>query len=71
MSLTTYVAEDGLVGHQYEENPLGLRRFDCPSAGECQGWKEGVGRWVEKHPYRGRRSGDGIGDFWREDLKIG
>jgi hypothetical protein len=26
--LATYVAEDGLVGHQWEEKSLGLRRFD-------------------------------------------
>ena len=25
-----YVAEDGLVGHQWEEWPLGLRVFDAP-----------------------------------------
>ena len=25
-----YVAEDGLVGHQWEERPLGLRVFDAP-----------------------------------------
>jgi hypothetical protein len=25
-----YVAEDGLVGHQCEEQPLGLRGFDAP-----------------------------------------
>jgi hypothetical protein len=25
-----YVAEDGLVGHQWEERPLVLRRLDAP-----------------------------------------
>ena len=30
MTLATYVAEDSLVGHQWEESPLGLRRFDVP-----------------------------------------
>ena len=25
-----YVAEDGLVGHQWEERPLGLRVFNAP-----------------------------------------
>jgi hypothetical protein len=29
MALATYVAEDGLVGHQWEEI-LGLRVFDAP-----------------------------------------
>ena len=28
--LITYVAEDGLVGHQRKERPLGLRVFDVP-----------------------------------------
>jgi hypothetical protein len=27
MVLATYVAEDGLVGHQWEERPLGMRVF--------------------------------------------
>jgi hypothetical protein len=30
MALAPYVAEDGLVGHQWEERPLGLRVFDAP-----------------------------------------
>jgi hypothetical protein len=30
MALASYVAEDGLVGHQWEEQPLGLRGFDAP-----------------------------------------
>ena len=30
MALATYVAEDGLVGHQCEERPLGLRVFNSP-----------------------------------------
>ena len=30
MALATYVAEGGLVGHQWEERPLGLRVFDAP-----------------------------------------
>ena len=41
MTLATYVAEDGLVGHQWEERPLGLR---C-SMPQCQGGKMGVGGW--------------------------
>ena len=46
MALATYVAEEGLVGHQWEERPLGLRVFHAPSVGECQGGKTGVGGWV-------------------------
>ena len=30
MALAAYVAEDGLVGHQWEGWPLGLRVFDAP-----------------------------------------
>jgi hypothetical protein len=30
VALVTYVAEDGLVGHQWEERPLDLRVFDAP-----------------------------------------
>jgi hypothetical protein len=30
MELAAYVAEDGLVGHQCEEQPLGLRVFNAP-----------------------------------------
>jgi hypothetical protein len=37
------VAEDGLVGHHWEERPLGLANFICPSTGEFQGQEVGVG----------------------------
>jgi hypothetical protein len=30
MVLAEYVAEDGLVRHQWEEKPLALRVFDAP-----------------------------------------
>jgi hypothetical protein len=43
LSLAAYVAEDGLVGHHWEERPLGLANFICPSTGECQGQEVGVG----------------------------
>ena len=42
--LAAYVAEDGLVGHHWEERPLGLANFICPSTGECQGQEVEVGR---------------------------
>jgi hypothetical protein len=29
IALAAYVAEDGLVGHQWEERPLVLRVFDA------------------------------------------
>jgi hypothetical protein len=50
MSLAAYVAEDGLVGHHWDERPLGLANFICPSKRDLQG-QAGVG--VE-----------GIGNFW-------
>jgi hypothetical protein len=42
MSLAAYVAEDGLVGHHWEERPLGLANFICPSTGEHQDQEVGV-----------------------------
>jgi hypothetical protein len=53
MALATYVAEGGLVVHQWEERPLGLRVLDAPSVGEYLGGSMGVGRWVREHPHRG------------------
>jgi hypothetical protein len=43
VSLAAYVAEDGLVGHQWEERPLGLANFICLSTGERQSQEMGVG----------------------------
>ena len=43
MSLAAYVAEDGLVGHHWEEKPFGIANFICPSAGERQDQELGVG----------------------------
>ena len=44
LSLAAHAAEDGLVSHQWEERPLGLANFICPSTGEHQGQEVGVGR---------------------------
>ena len=41
LSLAAYVAEDGLVGHHWEERPFGLANFICPSTRERQ--EVGVG----------------------------
>jgi hypothetical protein len=43
MSLAAYVSEDGLVGHHWKKKPIGLANFICPSTGERQGLKGGVG----------------------------
>jgi hypothetical protein len=62
IALATYVAEDGLVGHQWEEQPLGLRVFDAP----CKGIPERENRieWVgEGVPTYRQEEGDGIGGF--------
>jgi hypothetical protein len=55
MSLAAYLAEDGLLGHQWEERPLGLANFICPNTRECQGQGAGVGglgSWIGQG-YRG------------------
>jgi hypothetical protein len=56
VSLAAYVSEDGLVGHQWKERPIGLANFICLSTGERQGQEVGVG---------GREVGmEGSGDVW-------
>ena len=56
LTLAAYVSKDGLVGHHCKERPIGLANFICPSTGEHQGQKVGVG---------GQGSGgEGMGDFW-------
>jgi hypothetical protein len=64
MALSTYVAENGLVRHQWEERPLGLRVFDAPVKGTAKAGRwEWVDDWVGEHPHRGRGRGNGIGSF--------
>jgi hypothetical protein len=43
LSLAAYESEDGLVGHQWKERPIGRANFICPSTGERQGQEMGVG----------------------------
>jgi hypothetical protein len=45
MTPGAYVAEDGLVGHQWEERPV---KAQGPSVGECQDREVGVGRLVSR-----------------------
>jgi hypothetical protein len=45
VSVAAYVSEDGLVGHQWKERPLGRASFICLSTGECQGQEVGVSGW--------------------------
>jgi hypothetical protein len=35
--------KDGLIGHHWKERPIGHANFVCPSTGERQGQKGGVG----------------------------
>jgi hypothetical protein len=43
LTLAAYVSKDGLVGHQWKERPIGQANFICPSTGEHQGQKMGMG----------------------------
>ena len=56
MALAAYVAEDGLVGHQWEKRPLVLRRSYAPVQGNARARKW---EWVDW----GAGLGEGIGDF--------
>jgi hypothetical protein len=56
MSLVAYVSEVGLVGHHWEERPIGLAKFICPQYRGMPGPRSGNG-WVEEW-------GRGLGDFW-------
>jgi hypothetical protein len=53
VSLAAYVPEDGLVGHQWKERPIGRANFICLSTRECHGQEVGVGGW-----------GSGCGSVW-------
>jgi hypothetical protein len=54
VSLAAYVAEDSLVGHHWEERPLGLANFIFPvqrnaraKKWEWVGWGAGQGKGIE------------------------
>jgi hypothetical protein len=53
MFLAAYVSEDGLVGHQWKERPIGRADLIYLSTGEYQGQEVGEGRW-----------GSGCGKVW-------
>jgi hypothetical protein len=52
MAPAAYIAEIGIVCHQWEDRPLVL-------VGKCQGGEVGVSRWVGEHPHRSRGRGMG------------
>ena len=56
MSLTAYVAEDDLVGHQWKERPLGIANLYALVQGNARTKKW---EWVG----RGAGQGEGIGNF--------
>jgi hypothetical protein len=58
MALAAYVAEDGLVSHQWEERPWSCED-SMPQYRGMPGPEVGVGG------FRSRGRGEGIGDFWR------
>ena len=43
LTIAAYVSKDGLISHHWKERPFGLKNFTCPSTGERQGQKVGVG----------------------------
>ena len=43
LTLAAHVSKDGLASHHWKEKPIGLANFICPSTGERQGQKGGVG----------------------------
>ena len=56
LTLAAYVSKDGLGGHHWKESPIGHANFICPSTGERQGQKMGMGGQVSW--------GEGMRDFW-------
>jgi hypothetical protein len=56
VSLVEYLAEDGLVSHQWEERPLVLRRSYAPVQGNARVRKQEWVGWGAGH-------GEGIGGF--------
>jgi hypothetical protein len=53
MAQAVYVAEDGLVRHQWEDRPLGPVKARCHREGECQGREAGVGALVSRRSRTG------------------
>jgi hypothetical protein len=43
LTQAAYVSKDGLVGHHWKERPIRHANFICPSTGECQDQKMGMG----------------------------
>jgi hypothetical protein len=65
LTLTAYVSKDDLVGHHWKERPIGQANVICPSTGECQGQKMGMGRLGE---WGGWDFWDSIGNVIEENM---
>jgi hypothetical protein len=63
VSLVAYVAEDGLVGHQWEEKPLVLQCSYAPVQGNARARKQ---EWVGW----GAGLAEGIGHFRHRNLNV-
>jgi hypothetical protein len=48
LTQAAYVSKDDLVGHYWKERPIGQSNVICPSTGECQGQKMGMGGGGER-----------------------
>jgi hypothetical protein len=55
MFLDAYVAEDGIVGHHWEERPLGLADFICPRTNRGTPGPRSGSEWVGEHVVGGYR----------------
>jgi hypothetical protein len=61
VSLAAYVAEDGLVGHRWEERPLGLANLYASVQGNARAKKwEWVGRGVEEGGYGKKKEKENV-----------
>jgi hypothetical protein len=67
----TYVAEDCLIWHQWEERHLVLWKLNAPVKEDARRVRqEWVGGWGHTL-LQAKGRGDGIGDFWREGWEMG
>jgi hypothetical protein len=64
MAPASYVAEDAIVWHQWEERFLVILRLDrCPIVGESRVWRR---EWVDRKKNTLTETGGGnwVGEFW-------
>jgi hypothetical protein len=66
MAPAEYIAEDGLIWHQWKGSPLVLRRLNAVS-----GNARAVGRWFGEYAHRTRVTGKVIEGLWRGNWEEG